>query len=141
MVLFDLDFFKKVNDTYGHLAGDKVLVEIAARMKQQLRTSDVLGRYGGEEFILILPETSLEGARIFADRLREMIELEPVIYDNITIPVTVSMGVTEHQADMPSYTSMTHQSDLALYASKAAGRNRVTCYDLSLEKLAAQAKH
>lgn len=136
MVLFDLDYFKKVNDTYGHLAGDKVLVEIAARVKDHLRSSDVLGRYGGEEFILILPETTLEGARLFADRLREIIELEPVIYENTTIPVTVSMGVTEYQAAMSSYTNMTHQSDLALYASKAAGRNCVTCYEPSLEKLA-----
>ncbi len=141
VVLFDLDFFKKVNDTYGHLAGDKVLIEIAARVKDKLRSSDVLGRYGGEEFMLILPETQLEGARIFADRLRETIELEPVIFDNITIPVTVSMGVTEHQADMAAYGALIHQSDLALYASKAAGRNRVTCYEAALEKLAAEGKH
>lgn len=141
MILFDLDFFKKVNDTHGHLAGDRVLVEIATRIQSRLRSSDVIGRYGGEEFILILPETALAGALVFAERLREIIELEPVIFDNTTIPVTVSMGITEHHADMPSYTSMTHQSDLALYASKAAGRNCVTCYDPSLEKLAAEAKH
>ena len=141
MILFDLDFFKKVNDTYGHLAGDRVLIEVAARMQEKLRSSDVLGRYGGEEFILILPETPLQGASLFADRLRKIIGAEPVIFDNISIPVTVSMGVTEHHADMQAYTSMTHQSDLALYASKAAGRNRVTCYDPSLEKLVAVAKH
>ncbi len=136
MILFDLDFFKKVNDTYGHLAGDQVLIEVAARVKEKLRTSDVLGRYGGEEFILILPETNQEGARVFAERVREAIALEPVIYENITIPVTVSMGVAEYQAGMASYSSMTHQSDLALYASKAAGRNHVTCYEPALEKLA-----
>ena len=141
VILFDLDFFKKVNDTHGHLAGDKVLIEIAARVKDKLRSSDVLGRYGGEEFMLILPETHLDGARIFAERLREAIELEPVIFDNTTIPVTVSMGVTEHRADMPGYASLIHQSDLALYASKAAGRNRVTCYEPALEKLAAEGKH
>ena len=141
MILFDLDHFKKVNDTYGHLAGDKVLVEIAARLQAKLRSSDVLGRYGGEEFIIILPETALEGAFVFADRLREVIELEPVIFNNTTIPVTVSMGVTEHHLDMPSYTSMTHQSDLALYASKEAGRNRVTRYEPALEKLAVAAKN
>lgn len=141
VVLFDLDFFKKVNDTYGHLAGDQVLIEIAARVKEKLRSSDVIGRYGGEEFMLILPETQLEGALVFADRIREAIELEPVIFENIIIPVTVSMGVTEHRADMPGYAALIQQSDLALYASKAAGRNRVTCYEPALEKLAAEGKH
>lgn len=136
VVLFDLDFFKKVNDTYGHLAGDQVLIEIAARVKGKLRSSDVIGRYGGEEFMLILPETNLDGAQIFAERVREAIELEPVIYENITIPVTVSMGVTEHQANLTAHTALIHQSDVALYASKAAGRNRVTRYEPTLEKLA-----
>ncbi|MDP1681972.1 MAG: diguanylate cyclase, partial [Burkholderiales bacterium] len=133
MILFDLDFFKKVNDTYGHLAGDKVLVEVARRMSDQLRTTDVVGRYGGEEFALILPETPIEGARVFGDRLREMIELEPVIYDNTTIPVTVSMGATEYSADLISYDKLILQSDVALYASKASGRNCLTCYSPELE--------
>ena len=133
MILFDLDFFKKVNDTYGHLAGDKVLVEIAARVRESLRSSDVLGRYGGEEFVLILPETPLEGAQLFADRLREMIAQAPVIFDTITIPVTVSMGVTEMDASMPGYSTLTHRADLALYASKGKGRNCVTCYSPELE--------
>lgn len=140
VVLFDLDFFKKVNDTHGHLAGDQVLIEIATRVKDKLRSSDVIGRYGGEEFMLILPETHLEGAQVFAERVREAIELEPVIYENITIPVTVSMGVTEYQADLAAHTALIHQSDVALYASKAAGRNRVTRYEPALEKLA-QEKH
>jgi len=140
VVLFDLDFFKKVNDTYGHLAGDQVLIEIAARVKEKLRSSDVIGRYGGEEFMLILPETDLDGALVFADRVREAIELDPVIFDNISIPVTVSMGVTEYQAELSAHTQLIHQSDLALYASKAAGRNRVTRYEPALEKLAAD-KH
>jgi diguanylate cyclase (GGDEF)-like protein len=142
MILFDLDFFKKVNDTYGHLAGDKVLVEVARRMSDQLRSSDIVGRYGGEEFALILPETQIEGARTFGDRLREMIELEPVIYDNTTIPITVSMGATEYSAELASYDKLILQSDVALYASKAGGRNRLTCYSPELEAIAVSgAKH
>ena len=133
MILFDLDFFKKVNDTYGHLAGDKVLVEISARVRDMLRSSDVIGRYGGEEFVLILPETPLEGARQIAERLREAVALAPVIFDTTPIRVTISMGVTEYQADMDDYATLTHQSDVALYASKGAGRNCVTCYTPDLE--------
>lgn len=136
MILFDLDYFKKVNDTYGHLAGDKVLVEIAARVRENLRSSDVLGRYGGEEFVLILPETPLEGAHLFADRLREIVAQDAVEFDTITIPVTVSMGVTEMDTSMPGYSALTHRADVALYASKGKGRNCVTCYSPDLENAA-----
>jgi diguanylate cyclase len=137
MILFDLDFFKKVNDTYGHLGGDKVLVEIAARVRDMLRSSDVIGRYGGEEFVLILPETPLDGARQFAERIREAVAATPVVFDNVPIRVTISMGVTEYHTEMTDHTALTHQSDVALYASKGAGRNCVTCYSPDLEKLAA----
>lgn len=137
MILFDLDHFKKVNDTYGHLAGDKVLIEIAARVQNNLRSSDVIGRYGGEEFVLILPETILDGAGVFAERLREAIAQEPVVFNDTIIPVTVSMGVTEMDGLLSNYGVLTHQADLALYASKTAGRNRVTSYRADLEKIAA----
>ena len=138
MILFDLDHFKKVNDTYGHLAGDQVLVEITRRVKEKLRSSDVIGRYGGEEFVLILPQTPLDGAHQFGERLRQMIAAEPVIFNDISIPVTISMGAAEYRADMPGYAALTHQSDVALYVSKGAGRNRMTCYVPELE--AADAK-
>lgn len=138
MILFDLDHFKKVNDTYGHLAGDQVLVEITRRVKEKLRSSDVIGRYGGEEFVLILPQTPLDGAHQFGERLRQMIAAEPVIFNDISIPVTISMGAAEYRADMPGYAALTHQSDVALYVSKGAGRNRMTCYAPELE--AADAK-
>lgn len=133
MILFDLDHFKKVNDTYGHLAGDKVLIEVAAKVRDSLRSSDVIGRYGGEEFVLILPETPLEGAAQFAERLRALIAAEPVMFDVLSIPVSVSMGVTEIDAQMGGYNTLTHRADVALYASKGAGRNRVTCYTPDLE--------
>jgi len=140
LILFDLDFFKKVNDTYGHLGGDKVLIDVAARLRERVRSSDVVGRYGGEEFMVVLPETNLEGAVQFAEGIRQLVEWEPVTFEDQSIPVTISMGVTEFHNGMSAYTSMTHQADIALYASKAAGRNRVTPYSADLEKLAIQGK-
>lgn len=141
VLLFDLDHFKKVNDTYGHLGGDAVLVDIAGRVSDMLRSSDMVGRYGGEEFGLILPETPIEGARIFAERLRAFVAQAPVEFGDQEIPVSVSIGATEYSADMSDYGRLIHQADVALYASKAGGRNRVTCYVPELEVLAAGAKH
>ena len=140
LILFDLDFFKKVNDTYGHLGGDKVLVDIAGRLRERVRTTDIVGRYGGEEFMVVLPETSLDGAVQFAEGIRQLVEWEPVTFEDQSIPVTISMGVTEFNNGMSIYTNMTHQADVALYASKATGRNRVTPYSADLEKLAVQGK-
>ena len=140
LILFDLDFFKKVNDTYGHLGGDRVLMDVADRLKERVRASDIVGRYGGEEFMVILPETNLEGAVQFAEGIRQLVEWEPVIFEDKNIPVTISMGVTEFNGSMSTYSNMTHQADVALYASKAAGRNCVTAYSVDLEKLVAQAK-
>lgn len=136
LVMFDLDFFKKVNDNYGHLGGDAVLVDIAQRVTELLRSSDIVGRYGGEEFGIILPETPMEGARIFADRLRAFVEQAAVDFDSTMIPVTISMGVAEYGPNTANYQQMIHEADISLYASKAGGRNRVTCYAPELEKIA-----
>lgn len=135
-VIFDLDHFKKVNDNYGHLAGDKVLCDVSQRISKLLRTDDVLGRYGGEEFCIILPETPKDGALILAERLRQTIAQEPVTYKETTITVTVSIGVTGFELDTPNYEHLIHCADLALYYGKENGRNRVTCYtpDLELKK-------
>ncbi len=124
LIMFDLDHFKKVNDTYGHLAGDMVLREVSALVRESMRQGDILCRYGGEEFIAILPETDKTKAIELADRLREKISRLPLTYENRRINVTSSFGVSgllsEH--DM---TSFVQDADAMLYKAKLNGRNRV----------------
>jgi diguanylate cyclase (GGDEF)-like protein len=127
-ILFDLDHFKKVNDTYGHLGGDEVLIEVARRVGTMLRTSDVLGRYGGEEFSIILPGTDLEGAHILAERVRECIAEAPVMFRDTPVPVTISLGINQLQPEEASYEHLIQGADSALYVSKDSGRNLVTRY-------------
>lgn len=132
-MLFDLDHFKKVNDTYGHLAGDAVLCAISQRINSLLRTVDVLGRYGGEEFGVILPSVNLEGAIVVAEKLKQIVAQTPVIFKETAIPITVSIGVTEFKTETPNYEHLIHYADIALYFGKENGRNRVTCYTDELE--------
>ncbi len=132
-IIFDLDHFKRVNDTYGHLAGDEVLCAVSRRIQSLLRNVDVLGRYGGEEFGVILPSTSLEGALIVAEKLRQAVAQEPVMFKEISIPVTTSIGVVDFKPDAPNYEHLIHCADLALYYGKENGRNRVTRYTPELE--------
>lgn len=132
-VLFDLDHFKKINDSHGHLAGDEVLCVVSRQIGGLLRSVDVMGRYGGEEFGIILPATPMASAHILAERLRRAIEQAPVAYKEISIPVTVSIGIAEFEADAPSYEHLIHCADLALYFGKENGRNRVTCYTPELK--------
>jgi diguanylate cyclase (GGDEF)-like protein len=127
-VLFDLDHFKHVNDTYGHLGGDEVLCEVTKQASSLLRTSDILGRYGGEEFGIILPSTGMEGAYVFAERVREIIAKSPILFKDASIPVTISIGIATFEPDTPNYEHLINCSDIALYASKEGGRNRVTRY-------------
>ena len=124
IVLFDIDFFKKVNDTYGHLAGDFILKEVAALTKKELRKSDLCGRFGGEEFLIILPHTKAPGALRFAERLREKIQNHSFIYQGRKIPITISLGVTT-AGPTDSVISLIDRADQALYQAKTRGRNRV----------------
>jgi diguanylate cyclase (GGDEF)-like protein len=126
VVLFDLDHFKAVNDRFGHLAGDRMLQEIARHAADNTRETDVSTRYGGEEFLLILPETDIAGARVMAERLRGCIEAHPVTWNGVVIPMTASFGVAEAaSADQDPY-HVVSRADEAMYLSKKAGRNRVT---------------
>ncbi|WP_255987410.1 GGDEF domain-containing protein [Chitinolyticbacter albus] len=128
VLLFDLDHFKKINDTYGHVAGDEVLREVARRAQAVLREPDVFGRYGGEEFVLILPQTDLSGAYAAAERIRFEIAADTVASGDERITVTASIGVAQYQPGVTSAEKILSMADEALYASKHGGRNRVTVY-------------
>lgn len=134
IAVIDVDLFKNVNDEFGHAAGDKVLATVASLMSQQIRQCDVLCRYGGEEFVLILPETSLEGAMATAEKLRSVIEQSNFHFRDTPVPVTVSVGLAEfHPND--SIEAVFERADLAMYLAKRKGRNRCnTENDLSEER-------
>jgi diguanylate cyclase (GGDEF)-like protein len=125
VAMFDLDDFKKINDTHGHLEGDKVLLKAAALIQEALREIDVAARYGGEEFALILPETAKEGAAIVAERIRARIE-EYFAQRRGVPKVTVSGGVASFPGDADTLEELVRKADVGLYRSKAAGKNRIT---------------
>lgn len=121
-IMLDIDHFKKINDTYGHEIGDTVLIQVAEVMKNTIRASDIIGRWGGEEFLLVLPATSLEGAVTLAEELRCHIETHPFShYDTL---VTVSLGVTVYR-EGDTQNTLLKRADTALYKAKNAGRNGV----------------
>lgn len=123
----DLDRFKHVNDTLGHLAGDTVLKEFAKLLIRTCRESDLAFRAGGEEFFIILRNTSLEGAKILAERLRTKTEITAIMYQKFSIKLTVSIGITEYKPS-DTYTSLMDRADKALYHAKNNGRN-VVCFN------------
>jgi diguanylate cyclase (GGDEF)-like protein len=125
LVMFDLDHFKTINDQFGHLCGDDVLAAIGARIKTSTRTSDVKCRYGGEEFLIILPDTPLAGARQVAENLRRVISKEPVPWGNGSISVTASFGFTQVVGGETNALTVVARTDMALYQAKRQGRNCV----------------
>jgi len=126
LMILDIDFFKKINDTYGHLAGDQFLSEFSGRLQAQVREIDILARYGGEEFIILMPQTNLDGACIFAERLRHAIEQMEVPFDTQTLKATVSIGVAAFLPELDQdQQSLLRRADEALYRAKKGGRNRV----------------
>jgi len=124
VMMFDIDLFKKVNDTYGHLVGDYVLKELAAIVKKSLRKSDICGRFGGEEFLILLPNTRANGALKLATKLNKLVREHSFQYDSKTIPITISLGITSVSYS-DSYHSIIQRCDEALYKAKENGRNRV----------------
>jgi diguanylate cyclase (GGDEF)-like protein len=125
-VLADLDDFKRVNDAYGHEAGDRVLVAFASRLRESVRESDLVARLGGEEFALVLPEIDLDGALAMAERVRRRLTDEPIgAAGAVTLLVTASFGVAEASA-APDWSALLRRADAALYAAKGAGKNRVS---------------
>lgn len=128
IIMCDIDFFKKINDSYGHLAGDAVLRDLGRMLLNILRKGDLAGRYGGEEIIFFLRETPLPGAMSFAERIRKIIESHPFIYEGQKIPVTVSMGVAASvNNNFSSIGDLIKSADGFLYKAKQSGRNRVVC--------------
>lgn len=128
-LLLDLDHFKEVNDTYGHVSGDDLLEGVGAILNEHTRTSDLAGRYGGEEFGVILPETEEPEDRTFAERICEAIEdFETTTEDGRTVTATSSIGVSEIKSDDSDIKDLMRRTDEALYEAKEAGRNRVVCW-------------
>jgi diguanylate cyclase (GGDEF)-like protein/PAS domain S-box-containing protein len=129
VVMLDIDHFKKVNDTFGHQAGDAVIRRVSEIIQDNLRKTDIAGRYGGEEFGIILENTDAESAVVFCERLRKEVEACVVVYDGVEIRFTISLGISEATTDLANYTSWLEQADHALYASKEGGRNQTWVYE------------
>lgn len=128
MVMFDIDHFKEVNDTYGHQVGDEVLREVSKILKNNMRSTDIAGRYGGEEFGVILLDNSATDALVFSERLREAVQATTIKANGKNINITISLGIAEFSEDMDSHTQLIEKADKALYQSKNNGRNRLSIY-------------
>ena len=129
LVMFDIDHFKRVNDSKGHDAGDAILVQLAQVVRTMLRDCDFLFRYGGEEFAILLPRTALEGAEILAERIRDHVSQQTFDHKAHSMSdITISLGVAAwHEADSKEAEQLLKRADQALYHSKENGRNRVSC--------------
>lgn len=128
LVMFDIDHFKAVNDTFGHPAGDKVIQAVAEVIREQIRDTDYAGRYGGEEFVVLMPDIDTSGAIVFAERLRLRIESLVVTYEKQAIPFTISLGVADLSFPTDDHKQLIERADQALYASKKGGRNQTNSY-------------
>jgi diguanylate cyclase (GGDEF)-like protein len=126
LVMFDVDHFKKINDTRGHLAGDEVLKDLTNRIKPRIRREDLFARYGGEEFACVLPSTALAGGVVFAEHLRSLVAERPTPFEDNPIPFSISLGVaTVHNEGKIDAESLIKRADDNLYMAKRNGRNRV----------------
>ena len=126
LCMFDVDHFKKINDGFGHLAGDAVLKDLAGRIRPRIRREDLFARYGGEEFACVLPSTALGGGIVFAEHLRTLVEERPCEFEDKHIPFTISLGVTTmHRETGVDPQTLIKRADENLYSAKRGGRNRV----------------
>ncbi len=128
LLLFDIDHFKKINDSYGHPVGDAVLKKIGKLLNETVRTVDVAARYGGEEFVALLVNTDSKGASQMAERIRASIEKSKFLLNGQRIPVTVSVGFAVFPEDAKEKSALIEMADQALYAAKDGGRNQCRAY-------------
>lgn len=133
LIMFDLDHFKQVNDRHGHVVGDKMLQVVAHLMEEQIRVTDCVGRFGGEEFVVLLPETSARQGWVVADKIRRAIENSGLKHERSIIKITVSAGVGEVAAAGDTIETLIARVDAALYRAKQAGRNRVELAEGNVE--------
>ena len=129
LIMLDIDHFKKVNDVYGHQAGDYVIATVAQLMKETFRKTDIVSRYGGEEFLAILPGTDKLGSMVAAEKLRKKIEDHNFVFDNVEMPIRISSGVAQIDANNEIGEDTIARADAALYHSKENGRNQVSLHD------------
>ena len=122
--MLDIDFFKKINDTYGHSAGDDVLRNLASQLRDHIRTPDTIGRFGGEEFLIVLPHSTIKAATEQAQRLCEQIRSSPVNIGSKSITVTVSIGIAQYKLRKEDWQSLLNRADAALYEAKKKGRDQ-----------------
>lgn len=125
VVIFDLDHFKKINDTHGHLTGDYVLRELSRRVRSRIRREELFARYGGEEFVVVLPEADHKGALEFAEQIRQLVGAQPFSFEGEVFHVTISVGVATRSDDISDALGFLKIADENLYRAKRAGRNRV----------------
>jgi two-component system cell cycle response regulator len=137
LILLDIDFFKKINDTLGHIAGDTILKRLSKKLKESVRDVDVVARYGGEEFLVVCPNTSISGAAILAERIRESVQNTLFQAGNIDVKLTVSLGISHLSPSSLavgdfSSSKLLQEADSALYKAKSAGRNKVAVFTKEL---------
>ncbi len=129
LALFDVDNFKDLNDEHGHLFGDRVLKHIVRKVESTVRREQLLARYGGDEFAVVLTDTEIDGAKVFAEKVRGLVSAEPLeTADGQTVRITLSIGLASFQPDVDSL-GLVSQADDALYQAKRAGRDRVFCFE------------
>ena len=128
-ILLDIDNFKSINDTYGHLEGDEVLRDVSKRTLNSVRGTDIVARYGGEELIILLPQTNVDGATKYADRLLKTISEKPYKGIPEDVIITVSIGISLHEStDLITADEFMKKADLALYEAKRTGKNKLVVY-------------
>jgi diguanylate cyclase (GGDEF)-like protein len=126
LLMLDIDHFKQINDQFGHMTGDEVLIEISRRLRSTLRGDEVFARYGGEEFCLLLPDTALAESLQVAERMRSAVSSTEIVTEHASLPVTLSIGATCTQDDATLNTAqLIERADRNLYTAKHAGRNRI----------------